>query len=81
MLRKKSMLSWNTIPMLARSESSVTSRMSTPSMRIVPRCGSSWRWSSPIAVLLPAPVSPTRATVCPGSAVKLMSARALRWVS
>src|SRR5918995_1619414 len=34
------MLSWNTTPMLARSESSVTSRRSTPSMRMMPASGS-----------------------------------------
>src|SRR5919106_634970 len=44
------MLSWNTTPMLARSESSVTSRISTPSMRMVPASGSRRRWSRATAV-------------------------------
>ena len=78
MVRKKSRLSWKTTPMLARSESRVTVRISIPSMSTRPCCGSYCRSRRPMTVLLPAPVSPTRATVWPGSTVKSIPSRALR---
>ena len=42
------------------------SRMSSPSMRIAPDCGSKARCRSPSVVDLPEPVAPTSATVSPG---------------
>ena len=49
-----------------------------PSIFTTPDCGSNTRCSSASAVDLPAPVAPTSATVCPGSAVKVRSATAGR---
>jgi hypothetical protein len=58
-------LSWKTTPMLRRSDSSLMLRWSMPSMRIRPDWASHMRCSSDSAVLLPAPVGPTKATVVP----------------
>jgi hypothetical protein len=69
------MLSWNTTPICDRNDSRLTLRMSMPSIVTLPECGSQSRCSSAMAVDFPAPVSPTRATVCPGSAVKETSLR------
>ena len=68
MVRLNSMLSWNTTPMLRRRLSRVMSRRSWPSSVTRPSTGSHRRWSSAMAVDLPAPVWPTRATVRPGGA-------------
>jgi hypothetical protein len=46
---------------------SVTSRTSMPSISTRPCQGSKKRGTSPTSVLLPAPVAPTSASVCPGS--------------
>ena len=69
-VRAKSIGSWKTTPMLRRSEATVTSRMSTPSTRMRPDCGSNARWSRPSVVDLPDPVAPTNATVSPGCTSK-----------
>ena len=68
--RANSIGSWNTTPMLRRSEERVRSRMSSPSMRITPDCGSKARCRRPSVVDLPEPVAPTSATVSPGWTVE-----------
>ena len=60
----------------ARRES-FRSRISTPSMRIAPACGSMARCSRLSVVDLPEPVAPTSATVSPGVTTKFTSLTAL----
>ncbi len=53
-----------------RSDLSVTSRMSMPSMRIAPDVTSKNRGMRLTSVVLPAPLSPTMAITCPASAAE-----------
>ncbi len=61
-----------TTPTTLRSESKVRSRMSVPSIRIEPSVTSYSRAVRYPSVVLPDPVSPTTATVAPGSATNEM---------
>ena len=60
-----STVSWVTRPMLPRSDASVRSRMSVPSIAIRPACTSQNRGSSCATVDFPAPEAPTRASARP----------------
>ena len=59
--------------MRLRSRSKSSSRTSTPSTRTLPPVASKSRGISDSSVVLPAPVLPMIAVVCPASARKLMS--------
>ena len=63
----------NTIAIWLRSEFSVYSRMSTPSIVTVPLVGSKNRGNRPSNVDLPAPVGPTIAIFEPAATVKSIS--------
>src|SRR6266446_3429629 len=63
----------NTIEIWLRSEWSVNSRMSTPSIVTLPRFGSKKRGNRPSRVDLPAPVGPTTAIFAPAATVKSIS--------
>ena len=62
--------SWVTIPMASVRLSPVSWRTSSPSTRTAPATTSYSRGTRCDMVVLPAPVGPTRATICPGSATK-----------
>jgi hypothetical protein len=65
----KSRLSWSTTLICPRSDSSVYSRISRPSMRTTPPVGSYRRMTRFDSVVLPPPEGPTSATCWPGSIV------------
>ena len=76
------MVSCVTMPICARSEASVTSRTSTPSIRMPPPVTSKNRGTRFIIVVLPAPLRPTSATTWPRETVKLTPLRiGLAWSS
>ena len=73
------MVPWNSIgrcgAMLtsARTEASEQVRTSTPPRRTAPSSGSAKRMMRLSSVVLPSPVPPTTASVCPGRTEKLTS--------
>ena len=65
--------SWVTYPTVSSSDCRVTSRTSWPPTRTAPDSASYSRATRWVTVVLPAPDGPTRAIICPGSAVNEMS--------
>ena len=78
MVPRSRMVSCSTMLIWARSESTVKVRMSWPSTRTAPDCGSYSRGSSWAIVLFPAPLCPTSATTSPAARVKLTDWRVRR---
>ena len=69
------MVSCVTMAICSRSERSVASRTSTPSMRSAPPVTSWKRGSRFTSVVFPAPLDPTMATTSPARAWRLMPRR------